>query len=73
MIKTNFSNASVMAKKSLDPNLPYAPLMKNMEKGINQLRENASPSQLVANIVFDAITSDKPKLRYLAGRMSSNG
>ena len=39
MIKTNFSNASVMAKKSLDPNSPYAPLMKSMGKGINQLRE----------------------------------
>lgn len=68
MIKTNFSNASVMAKKSLDPHPPYVPLMKSMEKGINQLRENASTSQLVANIAFDAITSDKPKLRYLAGK-----
>ena len=57
-----------MAKKSLDPNSPYAPLMKSMEKGINQLRENASTSQLVANIAIDEITSDKPNLRYLAGK-----
>jgi NAD(P)-dependent dehydrogenase (short-subunit alcohol dehydrogenase family) len=68
MIKTNFSNASVMAKKSIDPNSPYAPLMKSMEKGINQLHENASSPQLVANVAYDAITSDKPKLRYLAGK-----
>jgi short-subunit dehydrogenase len=68
MIKTNFFNSSVMAKKSLDPNSPYAPLMKSMEKGIKQLQENASTSQLVANTVFDAITSDKPKLRYLVGK-----
>jgi hypothetical protein len=68
MIKTNFSNASILAKKSIDPNSPYAPLMKNMEKSIKQLHENASSSQLVANITFDAIASDKPKLRYLAGK-----
>jgi NAD(P)-dependent dehydrogenase (short-subunit alcohol dehydrogenase family) len=68
MIKTNFSNASIMAKKSIDPNSPYAPLMKSMEKGINQLLENASSAQLVANIAFNAMTSDKPKLRYLAGK-----
>jgi len=68
MIKTNFSNASVMAKKSIDPNSPYAPLMKSMEKGIKQLHENASSPQLVANVAYDAMTSDKPKLRYLAGK-----
>lgn len=68
MIKTNFSNASFMAKKSTDPTSPYAPLMKSMEKSISQLHENASSPQLVANITYDAMTSDKPKLRYLAGK-----
>lgn len=68
MIRTNFSSASILAKKSLDPNSPYAPIMKNMEKGINQLLENASSPQLVANITFEALSSDKPRLRYLAGK-----
>lgn len=68
MIKTDFSNASVMAKKSTDPNSPYVPLMKSMEKGIKRLHENASSPQLVANITYDAITSDEPKMRYLAGK-----
>ena len=68
MIRTNFSSASVLGKKSLDPNSPYVPIMKNMEKGIKQLLENASSSQLVANITFEAISSDKPRLRYLAGK-----
>lgn len=68
MIRTNFSSASVLAKKSLDPNSPYARIMKNMEKGIKQLLENASSSQLVANITFEAISSDKPRLRYLVGK-----
>jgi hypothetical protein len=39
-----------------------------MEKGIKQLLENASSSQLVANITFEAISSDKPRLRYLVGK-----
>jgi NAD(P)-dependent dehydrogenase (short-subunit alcohol dehydrogenase family) len=68
MIKTNFPNASIMAKKSTDPNSPYAPLLKSMEKGMNHLLENASSPQLVANITFDAMTSERPKLRYLAGK-----
>jgi NAD(P)-dependent dehydrogenase (short-subunit alcohol dehydrogenase family) len=68
MIKTNFSNASFIAKKSTDPTSPYAPLMKSMEKSISQLHENASSPQLVANITYDAMTSDKPKLRHLAGK-----
>ena len=68
MIKTDFSNASIMAKKSTDPNSPYMSLMKSMEKGIKRLHENASSPQLVANITYDAITSDEPKMRYLAGK-----
>ncbi len=68
MIKTNFFNASILAKKSSDPNSPYATLMKGMEKGINHMLENGSSPQLVANIVLDAVTSNKPKLRYLAGK-----
>jgi NAD(P)-dependent dehydrogenase (short-subunit alcohol dehydrogenase family) len=68
MIKTNFSNASIMAKKSIDPNSSYAPLMKSMQTGFNKLLENASSPQLVAQITLDAMTSDKPNLRYLAGK-----
>jgi NAD(P)-dependent dehydrogenase (short-subunit alcohol dehydrogenase family) len=68
MIKTNFPNASIMAKKSTDTNSPYAPLMKSMEKGMTHLLENASSPQLVANITFDEMTSERPKLRYLAGK-----
>lgn len=68
MIKTNFFNASVLAKKALDPNSPYTTTMRNMEKGMNQLMENGSSPQMVANIVLKAITSDRPKLRYLAGK-----
>lgn len=68
MIKTNFFNASILAKKSHDPTSPYYPIMKGMEKTMDQMLKNGSTPQLVANIVLNAVTSDKPKLRYLAGK-----
>src|SRR6476620_6289038 len=68
MIKTNFFNSSVMAKKSQDPNSPYAPLMTGMKNSIDKVMENASTPQYVAEVVFDAVTNENPKLRYLAGK-----
>ena len=67
-IKTNFFNSSVLAKKSQDPNSPYAPLMTGMKNSIDKVMENASTPQYVAEVVFDAVTNENPKLRYLAGK-----
>ena len=68
VIKTNFFNSSVLAKKSQDPNSPYAPLMTGMKNSIDKVMENASTPQYVAEVVFDAVTNENPKLRYLAGK-----
>jgi NAD(P)-dependent dehydrogenase (short-subunit alcohol dehydrogenase family) len=68
VIKTNFFNSSVLAKKSQDPNSPYAPLMTGMEDSVGKIMENASTPQYVAEVVLHAITSENPKLRYLAGK-----
>src|SRR6478609_6621124 len=68
VIKTNFFNSSVLAKKSQDPNSPYATLMKGMESGVKKMMENGSTPQYVAEIVLHAITRENPKLRYLAGK-----
>lgn len=68
VIKTNFFNSSVLAKKSKDPNSPYARLMKGMENSINKMMEKGSTPQYVADVVLHAITSESPKLRYLAGK-----
>jgi short-subunit dehydrogenase len=68
VIKTNFFNSSVLAKKSQDPNSPYAPLMKGMEDNVNKMMKNGSTPQYVAEVVLDAVTSENPKLRYLAGK-----
>lgn len=68
VIKTNFFNSSVLARKSQDPNSPYAPLMTGMNDNVNKMMKNASTPQYVAEIVLQAITSENPKLRYLAGK-----
>ena len=68
VIQTNFFNSSVLAKKSQDPNSPYAPLMKGMEDGVDKMMKNGSTPQYVAEVVLDAITNENPKLRYLAGK-----
>jgi NAD(P)-dependent dehydrogenase (short-subunit alcohol dehydrogenase family) len=68
VIKTNFFNSSVLAKKSQDPNSPYAPLMKGMEDSVEKMMENGSTPQYVAEVVLSAVTNENPKLRYLAGK-----
>jgi NAD(P)-dependent dehydrogenase (short-subunit alcohol dehydrogenase family) len=68
VIKTNFFNSSVLAKRSLDPNSPYIHLIERMKNGMSKLIENAAEPELVANVVIDAIKDKNPKLRYLAGK-----
>ena len=41
--------------------------MKGVESGMNKMIENGSSPEFVAKIVFDAVTNENPKLRYLAG------
>jgi short-subunit dehydrogenase len=67
VIKTNFFNASIMAKKSLDSNSPYSKIFQNMEYGLGKMLENGSSPELVAKAVLDAIVDKNPKLRYPAG------
>ena len=40
VIKTNFFNSSVLAKKSQDPNSPYTPLIKGMEDSVSKMMEH---------------------------------
>jgi NAD(P)-dependent dehydrogenase (short-subunit alcohol dehydrogenase family) len=68
VIKTNFFNSIILAKKSQDPSSPYKQLIKGVESGMNKMIENGSPPDYVAKIVLDAVTNENPKLRYLAGQ-----
>jgi NAD(P)-dependent dehydrogenase (short-subunit alcohol dehydrogenase family) len=68
VIKTNFVNSIVAAKKSQDPNSPYAQLLQNMATSFQHMIEGGSSTDVVAKVVLKAVTSENPGLRYLAGK-----
>lgn len=68
VIRTNFGNGMVVAKKSQDPASAYLSMTKKMNDVLGQLMQNGSPPSLVANLVLQAAKSDNPNLRYLAGK-----
>jgi NAD(P)-dependent dehydrogenase (short-subunit alcohol dehydrogenase family) len=68
VIRTNFANGMVIAKKAQEPNSPYSQMMQNIGANWQQMMENASDAKIVAQVVLNAITSKEPQLRYLAGK-----
>ena len=69
VIKTNIANGMVIAEKSQNPNSPYSQIMQKMSTSFEHMLENASSSpDLVAKVVLQAVTSENPSLRYLAGK-----
>ena len=69
VIKTNIANGMVIAEKSQNPNSPYFQIMQKMSTSFEHMLENASSSpDLVAKVVLEAVTSENPSLRYLAGK-----
>jgi NAD(P)-dependent dehydrogenase (short-subunit alcohol dehydrogenase family) len=67
VIRTNFGNGMVVAKKSQDPVSAYLSMTRKMNEVLGKLMQNGSPPSLVANLVLQAAKSDNPNLRYLAG------
>ena len=68
VIRTNFGNGMIVAKKSQDPVSAYLSMTRKMNDVLGQLMQNGSPPSLVANLVLEAAKSDNPNLRYLAGK-----
>src|SRR5215213_10802450 len=69
VIRTNVFKNVVLAKKSQNPNLRYSQIMQKMSASFEHMMENASSSpDLVAKVVLQAVTSENPSLRYLAGK-----
>jgi NAD(P)-dependent dehydrogenase (short-subunit alcohol dehydrogenase family) len=68
VIKTNFGEGMIFAKKAQDPNSPYSPMMQKMGTNWQAMLENGSPSELVAKVVLQAVLSKDPSLRYVAGK-----
>jgi NAD(P)-dependent dehydrogenase (short-subunit alcohol dehydrogenase family) len=67
VIRTNFGDGSIVAKKSRDPNSPYSQMMQRSAAGFEKMIKNASSPDVVAKVVLDAIRDENPSLRYLAG------
>jgi NAD(P)-dependent dehydrogenase (short-subunit alcohol dehydrogenase family) len=67
VIRTNFGDGLVVAKKSQDPNSPYSQMMQKAATGFEQMMKNASSADLVAKVVLNAVRDENPSLRYLAG------
>jgi NAD(P)-dependent dehydrogenase (short-subunit alcohol dehydrogenase family) len=68
VVKTNFANDMVFAKKAQEPDSPYSQMMQRMGANWQYMVENGSSAELVAKVVLDAITSKDTNLRYIAGK-----
>ena len=68
VIRTNFVDGIVAAKKSQDPNSPYSQMMQKMAASFEPMLENGSSVDIVAKVVLNAVTSENPSLKYLAGK-----
>ena len=67
VIRTNFLDGVVVAKKSKDQNSPYSQMMQKVTTGFDEMMKNASSPDVVAKVVLNAIRDKNPSLRYLAG------
>ena len=67
VIRTNFGDGLIVAKKSQDPNSPYSQMMQRSAAGFEKMMKNASSPDVVAKVVLNAIRDKNPSLRYLAG------
>ena len=58
-VRTNILHAMVVAKKAQDPASPYFEMMQKITANVSELAKNASPAELVANIILDAAFESK--------------
>jgi NAD(P)-dependent dehydrogenase (short-subunit alcohol dehydrogenase family) len=75
VIRTNIMNSSVLAKKAQDPKSPYFSSIQQLERSFKSAMENtsaSSPPEQVAKVVLQAVTSERPKLRYAVGNDASS-
>ena len=68
VIRSDFINNVIAAKKSQDPNSPYAQFMQNVAASLQHMLEGGSSADVVAKVVLKAVTSENPSPKYLAGK-----
>ena len=57
VIRTNFFNSTVTAKKSQNPNSPYSQLLQSVVTNFERLMGDGSFPDVVAKVVLRAVTS----------------
>jgi short-subunit dehydrogenase len=68
VIKSNFYENIKMAKNSLmDPTSVYQPITQKIFEAFLPMLEYAFPTKIVADAILEAVTSDKPHIRYAVG------
>jgi hypothetical protein len=68
-------NSSIIAKKAQDPNSPYFSLTQQLERSFKSAMEDtsaSSPPEEVAKVILQAVTYERPKLRYAVGNDASS-
>jgi NAD(P)-dependent dehydrogenase (short-subunit alcohol dehydrogenase family) len=74
-VRTNIMNSSIIAKKASDRKSPYFSSIQQLEKSFKSAMENtsaSSPPEEVAKVILQAVTSERPKLRYAVGNDASS-
>ncbi len=68
VIKSNFYENIKMAKNSLmDQTSVYQPITQKIFEAFLPMLEYAFPTKIVADVILEAVTSDKPNIRYAVG------
>ena len=67
IIKTNFFDNILKAKRAADPASPYSELLQRRINRVKPMFENGTAPEEVAKVILKAITSITPELRYLVG------
>jgi NAD(P)-dependent dehydrogenase (short-subunit alcohol dehydrogenase family) len=67
IIRTNFFDNILKAKRAADPASPYSELLQRRINRVKTMFENGTAPEEVAKVILKAITSITPDLRYLVG------
>jgi NAD(P)-dependent dehydrogenase (short-subunit alcohol dehydrogenase family) len=67
IIKTNFPDNILKAKRAADPASPYSELLQRRINRVKTMFENGTAPEEVAKVILKAITSITHELRYLVG------
>jgi NAD(P)-dependent dehydrogenase (short-subunit alcohol dehydrogenase family) len=67
-IKTNVTNAMVIAKKAQESSSPYLQMMQKIAANSSEIVKKGSPVNAVSKVILEAVISKNPSLRYLTGK-----